>query len=494
MKIIKRTSIWLVAVIACLSMTLSPAILGSEAFAVETDDSEDLYASEVVNDELYERIDGKYVDELQGDEEISILMDDPSFLRYFDIDEDTGLVTRKVTSTDEIDEFIRDMDDNADGIDDDTLTAMTADMTAVGCGVSGLGKAEVPKKYKDYKKYHCVDISYWQKKVTDSNWQKIKKAGVTHVILRVGYSALSSGKHNSDSVFAYNIEGAYRAGMKIGIYYYSTAVNSDEAKSEAEYTIGLLKKYKHMITLPVAYDYETGGRLTSKVMKKYGTDSCIAFCDRIAKAGYKPMVYANYSTLKNYIDYQTLQKKYPIWLAHYTTKGVATDYPGEYAMWQYSSSGSVNGLPGRIDINYFFEKGNGNTETSNSSETAESKPLKLSYYGVTKCKLNYRTGPGTDYKKVGTYSKKAVVKVAKKSNGWALLTNGYYVKADKLTKYSSYKVVVKSKLNYRTGPGTNYKKKGTYKKGKELTALYKSGSWTRLANGYYVKTKWIKKK
>ena len=112
-------------------------------------------------------------------------------------------------------------------------------------------------------------------------WKKIKAAGVTHAIIRCGYSTLKGGSHNTDSTFANNLNGAYKAGIKVGVYYYSTAVSVAEAKSEAQYTISVIKSYKSKITLPVVFDYETGGRLTAKVMKSVGTASCIGFCDTI---------------------------------------------------------------------------------------------------------------------------------------------------------------------------------------------------------------------
>ena len=141
---------------------------------------------------------------------------------------------------------------------------------------------KTPAKYSKHNRYNCIDISWWQGKLSDDSWQKIKGAGVTHVIVRCGYSTLRSGEHNMDSTFSNNLNRAYKAGLKVGVYYYSTAVSPAEAKSEAKYVVSVIKNYRDKITLPVAFDYETGGRLTSKVMKSVGTESCKAFCDKIA--------------------------------------------------------------------------------------------------------------------------------------------------------------------------------------------------------------------
>lgn len=493
MKLRIKTAGLLVAAIACLSMVISPVFMANgQAFASEVDTQDVTGAGLVMTDEMYEQIDGKYVEDLQADSEMAMLLDDPTFLRYFDID-DNGKITRKQVETDEVDQFIAEMDANAEGIDNDELAEMNDNMNCVGCGVSGLGKAQVPSKYSANSRYHCIDISYWQGKVTDANWQRIKKAGVTHAILRVGYSGLSNGAHSSDSVFSNNINGAYKAGIKVGVYYYSTATTAAEALSEAQYTVALLQNYKSKITLPVAFDYETGGRLTSSVMKKTGTAACTAYCDYIRSAGYTPMVYANYTTLNSYIDYKTLQSKYPIWLANYTTNGTATTYPGNYCMWQYSSSGKVDGLSGSIDINYVFNNGQGGFNaagTAASAAVSASVPSSTarSYKIVTRSKMNIRTGPSTGKKKVGTVSKGASVYATGITGTWAKLTNGYYM------SLSSCKFVAKTttSVNYRTGPGTKYKKKGTYGAGKVITIYSMKNGWAKMSNGRWLCAKYIK--
>ena len=239
--------------------------------------------------------------------------------------------------------------------------------------------------------------------------------------------------------------------------------------------------------MPVAYDYETGGRLTSSVMKKNGTASCIAFCDYIQSAGYTPMVYANYTTLCKYISYPTLESKYKIWLANYTTNGIATTYPGSYWMWQYSSSGKVNGLSGSIDINYIFDNNQGSSSTT--PVTPSDTMVSNGYKGITTCQLNYRTGPGTKYTKIGSFKNGTTIYLSKFSGNWAKLTNGYWVSRG----HVKYIAKTTSSLNYRKGPGTNYKKKGTYKKGKILTVVSVKNNWAKLSNGYYVSSKYITK-
>ncbi|MDD6190320.1 MAG: phage tail tip lysozyme [Firmicutes bacterium] len=137
------------------------------------------------------------------------------------------------------------------------------------------------------------------------------------------------------------------------------------------------------------------------------------------------------------------------------------------------------------------------TKPASSTTTKATTASSSSSYKVKVVSpVNYRTGPGTKYKKKGVYKKGKVLTVVSKSNGWGKLSNGYYVAlkhTKKVTSKSSYKVKTTSRLNYRTGPGTKYKKKGVYKKGKVLTVVSKSNGWGKLSNGYYVILKHTKK-
>ncbi|MDY2919704.1 MAG: phage tail tip lysozyme [Lentihominibacter sp.] len=142
---------------------------------------------------------------------------------------------------------------------------------------------------------------------------------------------------------------------------------------------------------------------------------------------------------------------------------------------------------------------------SGGSTSAESKPsttaattvsvTKVTPYKVKVTEnLHYRTGPGTKYTSKGTYKKGKILTIVGKSGNWGKLENGYFVYLKYTTKYTaSYKVKTTTRLNYRTGPGTKYARKGTYKKGKTLTVVSKSGNWGKLKNGYYVYLKYTKK-
>ena len=192
-----------------------------------------------------------------------------------------------------------------------------------------------------------VDISYWQ---SDVDLKKAKKAGVDGVIIRTSYTSQSKFSLNKDSRFISHLKKAIEAGLPIGVYHYSQAISEAEAKKEAAYMLDIIQPYKKHITLPVVMDYEFGGRLSStsaKKLGKAGVDKVItAFCEQVIKAGYTAMVYANYSTFTNYLNYQTIRRRFLIWLAQYASKPSITDYD----LWQYTSKAKISGIGGNVDV------------------------------------------------------------------------------------------------------------------------------------------------
>ena len=139
---------------------------------------------------------------------------------------------------------------------------------------------------------------------------------------------------------------AKAAGLKVGAYHYSQAITVNEAKAEAEYICNILKDYSP--TFYVVCDFEYGGRLNSKIGKK-ASDIANAFCDVVKAHGYQPCIYANTSTLKTNLT----NPKYPVWVAQYND---TCTYEGEKAMWQYTSSGSVDGVSGRVDLSHVYRE------------------------------------------------------------------------------------------------------------------------------------------
>ncbi len=197
-----------------------------------------------------------------------------------------------------------------------------------------------------------IDVSMWQAKI---DWQKVKAAGVKFVFIRCGYTSLSSSfLMHEDPYFTQNIQGAYDAGIKVGIYFFSNSITTSEAKQEANKTLELINAYKHMITLPVVYDFEA----FSNAYRAYGlpksqvTKNALTYLKIIGDAGYTPMYYSSPSFIESSFQVSEL-KDYNLWLAHYTTKSY---YTGDYTFWQYSSTGQINGISGNVDCNFQYTR------------------------------------------------------------------------------------------------------------------------------------------
>lgn len=207
-------------------------------------------------------------------------------------------------------------------------------------------------RFSGISKVYGIDVSYYQGSI---DWKKVKNSGVEFVIIRVGYRGYgSAGTLVEDPKFKTYLDGATKAGLKVGVYFYTQAITTAEAKAEAKFVLDRIKGYS--LQMPVYYDiesvdYDTGRLDSAGLSKAQKTALCTAFCDTIIKSGYSAGVYANYTWLNYYIDGAGLGKKYPIWLAHYTSN---TNYDQRMDMWQYSGSGTVSGISAYTDVNVWY--------------------------------------------------------------------------------------------------------------------------------------------
>ena len=207
-------------------------------------------------------------------------------------------------------------------------------------------------RFSGVSKVYGIDVSYYQGNI---DWKKVKNSGVEFVIIRVGYRGYgSAGTLVEDPKFKTYLDGATKAGLKVGVYFYTQAITTAEAKAEAKFVLDRIKGYS--LKMPVYYDiesvdYDTGRLDSAGLSKAQKTALCTAFCDTIIKSGYSAGVYANYTWLNYYIDGAGLGKKYPIWLAHYTSN---TNYDQRMDMWQYSGSGTVSGISAYTDVNVWY--------------------------------------------------------------------------------------------------------------------------------------------
>lgn len=190
-----------------------------------------------------------------------------------------------------------------------------------------------------------IDVSKWNGNI---NWSSVKNSGVSYVIIRCGYRGSTTGALIEDPKFRTNIQGAINAGLKVGIYFFTQAVNEVEAVEEASMTIGLIRGYK--ISYPVFLDVESSGGRADGLDSGTRTKVVNAFCQTIRNSGYTAGVYANKTWLSSKMNAGALSG-YKIWLAQYNT---APTYGGKYDLWQYSSKGSVGGISGNVDMNLSY--------------------------------------------------------------------------------------------------------------------------------------------
>lgn len=194
-----------------------------------------------------------------------------------------------------------------------------------------------------------IDVSSHQGEI---DWQAVKSAGVEFVMIRAGYRGYTEGILTEDEYFRRNIQGAKDAGLDIGVYFYSQAINPEEAVEEAEMTLNLINGMD--LTYPVVYDWEivtTDTARTDNISVETLTDCSIAFCERIRQAGYEPMIYQNKRTSLLKLDLPELTD-YDFWLAEYNSQAT---YYYHYQMWQYASDGKIPGISGDVDINICFK-------------------------------------------------------------------------------------------------------------------------------------------
>ncbi len=248
----------------------------------------------------------------------------------------------------------------------------------------------------------AIDVSEFQ---PDINWAAVREAGVRVVMIRVGYRGYGSGKLVEDVKFREYVEGALGENLRVGVYFYTQGISMEEGIEEARFVLDIIKDYN--ITCPVAIDTEalyvddalgenlrvgvyfyTQGismeegieeaRFVLDIIKDYNitcpvaidtealyvddartngldntarTDVVVGFCDTVKEAGYTPMIYTNRNWLVQMLDVTRLGG-YKIWYAHYTNQ---PDLPYEYTGWQYTDSGTLDGVSGSVDLNVWFE-------------------------------------------------------------------------------------------------------------------------------------------
>lgn len=204
---------------------------------------------------------------------------------------------------------------------------------------------DIYKERKNEKTLIGIDVSKYQGNI---DWEKVKNDGVEFAIIRLGYRYFYDEPLTLDPYFKQNIEGATKAGIKIGVYFYSYAKNKEDAINEANFVLDNIKGYN--IEMPIAFDWESFNYFNAGQMNLFDLrNASEEFLNVIKNAGYTPIHYAS----KAYLEYIWLPINYDIWLAHYAKQ---TTYQGDYLMWQLSSTGKVDGINNYVDINVYYKK------------------------------------------------------------------------------------------------------------------------------------------
>ena len=188
-----------------------------------------------------------------------------------------------------------------------------------------------------------IDVSKFQGSI---DWNAVKSDGITFAIIRCGYRGYGSGALVEDSTYRQNIQGAINAGLRVGVYFYSQAINEAEAVEEASMVLSLVSGYS--LPLGVYYDTESvGGGRANALSAAERTACAVAFCETIRSAGYSAGVYSYASWFYNALNFANISK-YNIWIAQYRD---TLSFSYKHNIWQYTGSGSVKGISKPVDMN-----------------------------------------------------------------------------------------------------------------------------------------------
>lgn len=203
-----------------------------------------------------------------------------------------------------------------------------------------------------------IDISEWQGELSDLSWNKIKNDGIEFVIIRCGYTGYGKSKvKRVDKFFENNYNNAKKHGIPVGVYYYSCATSIEEAREEANFVLDIIKgkKFEYPIVIDTEDDHDINNTSNSNksqasIGKRTLTPIIKTFCDILEEKNYYVSIYASTYWFENNLILDDLQD-YDKWIAQWSNS-VSVDY--EYGIWQYSSTGRVDGIVGNVDMNYSY--------------------------------------------------------------------------------------------------------------------------------------------
>ena len=322
-------------------------------------------------------------------------------------------------------------------------------LTLTGCGHKRTTK-EVDKTT------YGIDVARYQGTI---DWQKVAGAGIDFAMIRVGYRSMADGVIKEDPNARYNLQEAGKAGVSIGVYFFSTAVTVEEAVEEAQWVADIIRKYP--ITYPVAYDCEGYSEPDSRqyaLNMTQRTDIALAFLETIEEEGYEGMFYSSRNEMQDDAKWEVsrIDPEYKIWVAQYPSPAypltAQSSYSGEHHMWQYTTGGSIPGISENVDMNiaYFGYDGIEKPQDENPAQEVAPNPEAMHDFKsvdetvTAKDETNLRDAPSQDEDSRVLYTLKngqTARRIAVSSSGWSKVEfedNIYYAVSSYLTTDLSY--------------------------------------------------------
>lgn len=320
-----------------------------------------------------------------------------------------------------------------------------------GCGSKGLKETDEIT--------HGIDVARYQGTI---DWQEVAADGIDFAMVRVGYRSQEDGQIVPDPNARYNMQEASRNGIKLGVYFFSTAVSEEEVLEEAAWVTDYISQYP--ITYPVAFDCEGFRDPDSRqygMTREERTDLALLFLEAMEEAGYVPMFYGAKNELAGEAQWDTsrIEKKYKIWVAQYPDEPYpvteSSSYEGKHHMWQYTCEGQVSGVPYQVDRNVAYFGYEEFAEPKNTEPPEEAYPdveAMMSFEEVServtaKIMTNLRSQPSQEsdeYIQYTLMNGEIATRIGISPSGWSKVEfNGqiYYALTDYLTTDMNYVVI-----------------------------------------------------
>lgn len=313
-----------------------------------------------------------------------------------------------------------------------------------------------------------IDVSEFQGNI---DWKAVADSGIDFAMIRVGYRGMKNGEIKEDACAKYNLQEASKNGLKIGAYFFSTAVTEEEAKEEAEWTKNLLSGYP--VTYPVAYNCEGFQNPSSRQFElsvEERTKLADAFLKSIEEGSYTGMFYAAKNELddNNLWNADDLSLNYRIWVAQYSDQTwpekTKSDYTGDHVMWQYTNQGKMDGIKGAVDFNvaYFgYSQSQQAVDANGAEQVGANVEVGVNFTEVeeqvtAKDEVNLRSTmeQGSDDNIVGSMKNgETAVRTGVGNNGWSrIIYNGQtvYCVSNYLTTDLSYVTPQETESEFKT--------------------------------------------